>query len=120
MRIRIDEGSSGGSSLTVIKYKENIYTSDTYSYNYDIRNDFPNYASLTTDNFIVADVGSNGMVKNPGGSPPGYWGAIFYPASFTYNSSTGILAIQTPKVYGGCTEEGYSYSPVEFDVYIYY
>ena len=79
---------------SAIKYRSNM----AQNLSINIANDFPNYADLTVNNFIVETLpyGNTRVFANQSDSEKGSINTVFYKPNVTYDPSTGNLTITRP------------------------
>lgn len=107
---------NGGGSGEVVKYK----TAQTGNKTFNITSDFPNYSSLTANNFLVVTTGDARNVKYESSAAQRNFGGIFHAPIIAYDNSTGILTITGPNLYAGGDDEGWTYAnpAPQYDVYV--
>lgn len=119
-------GGGGGSSVT-IEYIDNIASgsgSSSKTVNFKTgtyaRDD---YASLTTDNFlIIPHRGSNGVSVQASASGLGYaWAYSYGHKNFSYSASTGVLTfyggVRTELIASGTVKQSGA-TTANYDIYI--
>ena len=125
MLIRIKDKINGTGSGNIVKYKQSLQNGTTVK-TYDIKNDFPNYANLTANNFFVVTIETlNKQNISHENSDPlrGNFGGWRAPEVITYNSTTGTLTIKGPCLHAGTSLTaygGYKDYALKYDLYVWY